>query len=254
MVTVRAGTRPARVVRRPPRALRWLRRLVVAVLVFAVLAVAGVGVGWLLTPTVEDAGARVTRFLAAHDAPALQGAVPPRIAEALIATEDSRFYRNPGVDPVSVLRAPVALVLQRDQGGATLEQQLAKNLYLGGRTGGLDSVAGAVLALKIDRSWTKAQILRMYFDDGYYGHGYYGLTDAARGYFGEEPGQLTWAQASLLAGLFQAPSAYDPLLHPAAARTRQGHVLDRLVATGALTRAQADVVAGRPWGLRSTAG
>jgi penicillin-binding protein 1A len=219
-----------------------------------VLAAAGVAVGWVLTPSVGNADARVARFLAAHDAPALQGAVPSRIARALIATEDSRFYSNPGVDPVSVLRAPVALVLQRDQGGATLEQQLAKNLYLGGRTGGLDSVAGAVLALKIDRSWTKAQILRMYLDDGYYGHGYYGLTDAARGFFGREPAQLTWAQASLLAGLFQAPSAYDPVRHPDAARTRQGHVLDRLVTTGALTTAEADAVAAESWQLRATAG
>ena len=66
----------------------------------------------------------------------------------------------------------------------------------------------------------------MYLDDGYDGHGFYGLTSAAEGYFGVQPAALTWSQASLLAGLFQAPSAYDPFRHPDAARTRQEHVLE----------------------------
>src|SRR5947208_1393325 len=79
-------------------------------------------------------------------------------------------------------------------------------------------VAEVVLALKLDRSWGKPEILRMYLDDGYYGHGFYGLTDATEGYFGVRPADVSWAQASLLAGLFQAPSAYDPLVHPDAAR------------------------------------
>jgi membrane peptidoglycan carboxypeptidase len=177
--------------------------------------------------------------------------VPERLAEALIATEDSRFRSNPGVDPVSLLRAPLALVTGEDQGGATLEQQLAKNLYEGGdNSGSREKFAEAVLALKLDRSSSKDEILRLYLDDGYYGHGFYGLTEATEGYFGVAPARLTEAQATLLAGLFQAPSAYDPLVHPDAARARQAHVLDRMVAVGALGRAQADAVAAQPWGLR----
>jgi membrane peptidoglycan carboxypeptidase len=112
--------------------------------------------------------------------------------------------------------------------------------------------AEVVLALKLDRTWSKQQILRMYLDNGYYGHGFYGLTAAAHGYFGVRPADLTWAQASVLAGLFQAPSAYDPIAHPDAARARQAHVLDRLVAVGALTRAQADAVARESWQLRAS--
>jgi penicillin-binding protein 1A len=175
--------------------------------------------------------------------------VPPRLAAALIATEDSRFLSTPGVDPLGMIREPLGAVTGRDEGGATLEQQLAKNLYEQGNDGLLAKGAEVVLALKLDRAWTKQQILRMYVDDGYYGNGFYGLTEAARGYFGVPPAALTWAQASLLAGLFQAPSAYDPVRHPAAARARQAHVLDRLVATGSLTRAQADAVARQSWGL-----
>jgi membrane peptidoglycan carboxypeptidase len=229
------------------RVLRTLLRAVVVVLVLGGLLLAG---GWVLTPSVGDAADRVAAHLTVHGARALQGPVPARIAAALTATEDSRFWSTPGVDPLGLVREPLGVVTGRDEGGATLEQQLAKNLYEGGGRGLQAKAEALVLALKLDRSWSKEQILRMYLDDGYYGHGYYGLTQAAEGYFGVPPADLTWARSSLLAGLFQAPSAYDPVVHPDAARARQAHVLDRLVATGHLTRADADAVAKEPWGLR----
>jgi penicillin-binding protein 1A len=221
--------------------------LVVLVVLGALLLAAG----WGLTPSVSDADALVAAHLAAHSAPALQGQVPAKIEAALTATEDSRFEHTPGIDPLGLIREPLGVVTGRDEGGATLEQQLVKNLYEGGSTAGLTAKAeNLVLALKLDRAWSKQQILRMYLDDGYYGHGFYGLTAASEGYFGVEPAQLDWAQASLLAGLFQAPSAYDPFAHADAARNRQQHVLDRLVATGALSRSAADAVAREDWGLR----
>jgi membrane peptidoglycan carboxypeptidase len=251
-VPVGTGTVPLRAVARPrpPRRPRRGRRLVRALLALVVVAALLGGAGWVLTPSVDDAPQQVAAFLAAHDAPALEGAVPSRLAEALIATEDSRFRSNPGVDPLSLLRAPWTLLTGQDPGGATLEQQLAKNLYEGGNNTGVEKVAELALALKLDSRFSKDEILRLYLDDGYYGHGFYGLTAATEGYFGVAPARLTEAQATLLAGLFQAPSAYDPLVHPAAARARQAHVLDRLVAVGSLTRAQADAVAAQPWGLR----
>jgi membrane peptidoglycan carboxypeptidase len=228
-----------------------VRRLLRSVLALTVLGLVVLGIGWMVTPSVDDAATRVAAQLDAHSAPALQGAVPLKMADALIATENSRFYSTPGVDPISVARAPIAVALNRDQGGATLEQQLAKNLYEQGSQSLTARAAEGVLALKLDASWSKAQILRMYLDDGYYGHGFYGLTSAAKGYFGVRPAAMTWSQASLLAGLFQAPSAYDPFRHSDVARARQAHVLDRLVAVGTLSRAQADRIAVEPWGLRS---
>jgi penicillin-binding protein 1A len=173
------------------------------------------------------------------------------VAEALVATEDSRYRSSPGLDPVALVKLPLALARGEDPGGATLEQQLAKNLYSGGSQDLAAKAEDAVLALKLDHAYSKDEILHMYLDDGYYGHGHYGLTAAAEGYFGVAPADLTWAQASLLAGLFQAPSDYDPVVHPAAARARQAHVLDRLVSVGTLSRAQADRVADEPWGLRT---
>ena len=203
-MAVGTSTVPVRVVARPRRRRRG-RRLLRGVLALLVLLAVLLGAGWVLTPSVDDAPQRVAAFLAQHDSPALAGAVPSRLADALIATEDSRFRSNPGVDPVSLLRAPWTLLTGQDAGGATLEQQLAKNLYENGDNSGLQKVTELFLALKLDSSFSKDEILRLYLDDGYYGHGFYGLTAATKGYFGVAPAKLTEAQASLLAGLFQAP-------------------------------------------------
>src|SRR5262249_51402611 len=95
------------------------------------------------------------------------------------------------------------------------------------------------LAIKLRYTYSQSQILRMYADVAYFGHGYYGLEAASCGYFGRPPGRLSWSQAAVLAGLVQAPSAYDPLRHPELARSGETHVIARLVATDVLTRRQA---------------
>ena len=231
---------------RRERVRRGLGRGLLAVLVLVALAL---GVGWVVTPSVDDADEQVTAFLMQHQEPALTVEPAPALLEALVATEDSSFYSNPGVSPTGVLRSFRGLVTGTDEGGSTLSQQLAKNLYLDGENGPVQKAEAVVLALKLDAAYSKTELLEMYLDDGYYGHDLYGLTAATQGYFGVAPDQLTWAQATLLAGLFQAPSAYDPLVHPELAKERQAHVLDRLVAVGDLTRRQADDIADDDWGL-----
>src|SRR6266568_1677498 len=129
---------------------------------------------------------------------------------------------------------------QPDQGGATLYQQLARMLYTPGGPGPAAEAEQAALGVKLAVSYPGAEILRMYSDIAYFGRGYYGLDEAACGYFGVPPAMLSWPQAALLAGLMPAPSVYDPIMHFAAARVREAHVLDRLAAVGALTQAQAD--------------
>jgi membrane peptidoglycan carboxypeptidase len=244
-------TAPARSrsVRRPRRAISFLRRLGRAVAALVVTLAVLLGIGWVLTPSVDDAQQIVSTELAANGATALQGDVPENLAAALIATEDSRFEHHVGIDAIGAVRAGWGALTGDDEGGSTLDQQLAKNLYAGGQQGVGDRVQSVVLALKLDAAWSKDQLLRMYLDDGYYGHGFYGLTAATEGYFGVEPADLSWPQATLLAGLFQAPSAYDPHLHPDLAAARQAHVLDRLVAVGTLSRTEADEIAAASWGL-----
>ncbi|SFD97517.1 penicillin-binding protein 1A [Blastococcus tunisiensis] len=228
---------------------RVLRRGVGLVVVLGLLLAVAFGVAWAVTPGVADAEQRVAERLAEHGGTPLAGELPSRVAAALLATEDSHFADHIGIDWRGALRAPVGLVTGTDQGGSTVHQQLARVLYEDGATDVVAKGRAVALAVKLDRAWTDEQILRMYLDSVYFGHGFYGISAAAEGYFGLPPDRLDWAQASLLAGLVQAPSAYDPFQHPERAAGRQAHVLDRLVAVGAFEPAEADDIASRQWGL-----
>jgi membrane peptidoglycan carboxypeptidase len=234
------------------RRYRWRRRVLVVLAVMALAPILGVAVLWPLTPSVAGAEQLVRERLAAHRAPELAALPrPDRVGQALIATEDSRFFRTPGIDPISVVRAGIAaLTGSGDTGAATLEQQLAKNLYFPQDDGLVSKMQEAELALKLDALYSKNDVLRMYLADVYFGHGLYGLLAAAHGYFGVAPAQLSWSQATLLAGLVQAPSAYDPLRYLSAGQQRQRHVLDRLVSIHVLSAAQADAAYAAPLGLR----
>ncbi|MDT0275190.1 biosynthetic peptidoglycan transglycosylase [Blastococcus goldschmidtiae] len=228
------------------RLLRHARRAAVAPLVVALLAL---GATWVATPGVADTRDRVDARLAAYAGTPLGEEIPPRIAAALLATEDSHFADHVGIDWRGALRAPLGLVSGTDRGGSTLHQQLARVVYEDGATDPLAKARAVVLALKIDRAWSNQDILRMYLDAAYFGHGFYGVGAAAEGYFGLSPAELDWAQATVLVGLVQAPSAYDPLVHPELAKARQAHVLDRLVDVGTLERADADRIAAASWRL-----
>lgn len=218
-----------------------------------VLGIAG-GIYMTSLPGVGDAEARVRAILAAHDDTPSAMPPPARLGEAVVAVEDENFYSNVALDILDGAgRAALALVQRGgDPGGSTIGQQLAKTLYPhGGGLGGTLEEIG--LAVKLSLHYSKAQILNMYLNSVYYGHGYWGDVAAACGYFGVSPRRLSWGQASLLAGLPQAPSAYDPERHPRLARRRQLHVLDQLVDNGDLSHAQADAALRQPWRLRRAA-
>lgn len=215
----------------------------------AVVIALGIGTGaWFLTPPVDDLNARVETSLAAHHAPPLNRLPDPdRVGQALIATEDSRFQSDWGVDPLGVLRGLSGAVTgDPAAGGASLDQQLAKMVYVPDSSSLPSKVEQVMLGVKIDATYSKAEILTAYLNEAYFGHGFSGVESASRGYFGVASAQLSWTQASLLAGLVQAPSAYDPVVHLARARERQRHVLDRLVVTGVLSRAEANAALAAP--------
>jgi penicillin-binding protein 1A len=204
----------------------------VCVLAFATLL--------LVTPSVSNAPALAQAFDRAHGAAYPGPLVPSRFAASLVATEDHRFYSEPGFDPIAIGRVIAGRVTgQPDQGGATLYQQLAKMLYTPAQAGVGVEVEQIILGVKLDLSYSKSQVMRLYADVAYFGHGYYGLAGASCGYFGVTPAGLSWPQAALLAGLVQAPTADNPIAHFTVARSREAHVLGRLAATGTLTQAQA---------------
>ncbi len=230
-----------------PKLRLWIRRLVVVASSFLAALALALAVLLMITPSVGGAQSIARAQARAHRAPFPGPPVPYRFAAALIATEDHRFYGEPGIDPIAIGRVVLAgLSRSGDQGGATLYQQLAKQLYTPGR-GGLGIEAEQVaLAIKLKFGYSAAEILRIYSAVEYFGHDYYGLAQASCGYFGLPPSAMSWPQAALLAGLVQAPSAYDPLVHPDLARARQLHVVARLVATGVLTSAKSRQVLAAP--------
>jgi membrane peptidoglycan carboxypeptidase len=227
--------RPRR--RWPRRLLRWLVALLVAVVL---LGGAAFGLLYVATPSVRSAPALARAMDRAHHVRYPGPRVPALFAESLVATEDHRFYSEPGIDVFAVARVAAATLTGHgaEQGGATLYQQLAKMLYTPGGSGVTTEIEQVMLGIKLDQAYSKAQILRMYADVAYFGHGYYGLAAASCGYFGTVPAGLTLPEAATLAGLVQGPSADDPIAHYARGRAREAHVLGRLVSTGKITPAQ----------------
>jgi membrane peptidoglycan carboxypeptidase len=198
-------------------------------------------------PGVGDAEARVEARLAEHGAVASALPPPARLAAAVVSTEDENFYAVPAFDVAAGAgRAAVAaLGTNEDPGGSTIAQQLAKLLYPHG-SGLLGTIEEIGLGVKLSLAYSHDQVLGMYLNAVYYGNGYWGDAAAAHGYFGVSPRRITWAEAALLAGLPQAPSAYDPEVHPALAKQRQRHVLDQLVVNGHLDPAAAARAARTP--------
>jgi penicillin-binding protein 1A len=204
----------------------------------------------IVAPSVANAPALARALDRAHHAAYPGPPVPERFAASLVATEDHRFYSEAGIDPFAIARATALhLTGKPSQDGSTLCQQLAKILYVPGRSGILAKGEQVLLGVKLALSYPRAEILQMYAAVAYFGHGYYGLQAASCGYFGIPPAALTWPQAALLAGLVQAPSGNDPLAHASSARARESHVLGRLAATGTLTQAQAERAYRQPLDL-----
>jgi penicillin-binding protein 1A len=230
-----------RVVRRHPL---WTAAAAVVLAAACLFAAA-----WLESPTPTDLGARVRTELGAPGRAVTLDDVSPLLREAVVATEDERFYRHHGIDLIGVARAlPYDLVhLSFAQGASTITEQVAKLLYLGGDDHSpWRKLEDAAVALKLESRYPKEQILAAYLNSAYFGHGATGIDAASRRYFGVAPARLTTAQASLLAGLVQAPSAYDPFAHPASARARQVDVLRSLVRDGELTETEAARALERP--------
>src|SRR5437588_7036103 len=167
------------------------------------------------------------------------GAYGPK---ATLAAEDRGFYQHPAVDAPALLRAAATDVVSGGvvEGGSTITQQLVKIELLGPERTVSRKLQEAFLAWAMERRYTKDQILEMYLNSVFYGHGAYGLTSATKTYFGRDrsPNDLTPAQAAFLAGLLEAPNGLDPKTNYDGARARQLYVLHGMVATGALDQAQ----------------
>lgn len=181
--------------------------------------------------------------------------IPPYLIEALLATEDTRFYSHRGIDPRGIARALLTNLrtLRRAEGGSTITQQLAKVLFLTPEKSLARKMKEILLAFQIEREYPKDKILEMYFNQIYFGHGAYGVEAAAQTYFGKSVDELNLAEAAMLAGLPRAPNTYSPIVDKERARRRRGVVLQRMVEEGFITTEQAEAAAAIPFDERAFA-
>jgi penicillin-binding protein 1A len=172
--------------------------------------------------------------------------LPPYLPQAFIAIEDRRFYSHHGVDPIGIVRALIANLMHHgvSQGGSTITQQLAKNLFLTPERTYQRKIEEAVLALWLERKFTKVQILDLYLNRVYFGSGAYGVEAAAQRYFGKSARQVTLAEAALLAGLVRSPSRLEPTRNPQGAERRAQIVLLAMVSAGLISERTAQTALG----------
>lgn len=231
------------------------RRALVGLAALVVVVFLGLcGAAWLASPTPSALDRRIATYLRGTGGRTLRlGQIPLILRRAVVATEDERFYSHHGIDVIGVLRAlPYDVThLSFAQGASTITEQLAKVLYLGGNDHNpWRKLEDGAVAWKLENRYTKATILAAYLNSAYFGDDAYGVRAAAKRYFATSARRLNPAQATLLAGLIQAPSLYNPLDNPQLARARQVQVLRSLVRSGYLTETSASAVLAQPLQLR----
>ena len=167
--------------------------------------------------------------------------LPQLYLNAVIAVEDHRFTQHGGIDLIAITRAALYDLAtgSLDQGGSTITQQVAKNLFFTQEKQFVRKVAEVFMAFALERSYTKGEILELYVNTIYFGDGYYGVYDACAGYFGKTPAEMTSYEATLLAGIPNAPSIYSLSANPDLAAQRQSYVVRQLVKYGYLTDEEA---------------
>src|SRR5262245_34118436 len=175
-------------------------------------------------------------------------AIPKLLVQAVVAAEDADYFKHGGVDYMGMARAFITNVLRGrvGQGGSTITQQVIKNLLLTPERTKKRKIQEIILARRLSEKLSKEDILALYLNQIYYGHGRYGCEEAARYFFGKSVKDVDLAEAALLAGLPQSPERLSPRKHPEAAKTRQRYVLGQMADHGFIARKEAERVAAQP--------
>ncbi|CUS88558.1 Transglycosylase, partial [Candidatus Kryptonium thompsonii] len=177
--------------------------------------------------------------------------IPKNLINALIATEDRKFYRHWGIDFDRVLKAMVKNILSFKirEGASTITQQLARNLYLSQELSLTRKIREAITAIQIERNYTKEEILEMYLNIAYFGMSAYGVESASFVYFGKSPRELTLAECALLVGMLRSPARYNPFEYPDRAIKIRDVVLKNMLITGFITEEEYEKARKEPLNL-----
>ncbi|WP_026960138.1 penicillin-binding protein 1A [Aliagarivorans taiwanensis] len=241
--------------------MKWLKRLLALGVFGLFCGIAGVlGLYFYFAPQLPDVstlrdvqlqtpmrvfsadGELISQFGEQRRIPLALDDVPEQMIQAVLATEDNRFYQHPGIDPIGITRAAVNLAVtgEKSQGASTITQQVARNFFLTREKTYIRKIKEIFLAIKIERELSKDEILALYLNKIPLGYRSFGVGAAAQVYYGKDVEELTLAQIAVIAGLPQAPSALNPIRSPERARERRRVVLGRMLTTGYITQAEFD--------------
>ncbi|HEX3031140.1 MAG TPA: PBP1A family penicillin-binding protein [Bacillota bacterium] len=203
----------------------------------------------------DSQGREIASLFEQNRVPVKLNQISPYMTKAIVAIEDARFYEHMGLDPIGIARAMLRNLKAGSvrEGGSTITQQTAKNLYLGMERTWTRKIREAVLTIQLERRYTKDEILDMYLNQIYFGHGAYGVEVAAQTFFAKPASELNLAESALLAGIPKGPNIYSPYRNFSAAKKRQLLVLQRMVELGKITQAEADKAAHQTLVLATSA-
>ncbi len=172
--------------------------------------------------------------------------VPETYKNATIAIEDHRFYSHGAIDVFTTARSFIENIRNKElsNGGSTITQQVARNMYFTQEKSFIRKVAELFVAVDLEKNYSKDEILEMYLNIIYFGDGYTGLKQASYGYYRKSPSKLSLAEQAMLAGIPNAPSIYSPNVNPELAKKRQQKVLDAMVKYGYISKAEANNISG----------
>ncbi len=164
--------------------------------------------------------------------------------DAVIAVEDHRYYEHGAIDPIGIARAFYTNIRdgQFDEGGSTITQQVAKNVVFNQDKTLLRKLGEIFAAHDLEKNYSKDEIFALYVNSSYFGDGYYSIYEASQGYYQKDPKDLNLSEASMLAGVPNAPSVYAPTVNPDLAKKRQKHVLTKMVEYGYITQEEANSI------------
>lgn len=170
------------------------------------------------------------------------GELPETYINAVIAVEDRRFYEHGAIDLIGIARAFYTNIRdgEFDEGGSTITQQVAKNIVFTQDQNVVRKLGEIFAAYDLEKHYSKDEIFAFYVNSSYFGDGYYTIYDASHGYYGKDPKDLNLAEASMLAGVPNAPSVYSPTVNPDLAKKRQKHVLNKMVENNYISQEEAD--------------
>lgn len=190
---------------------------------------------WSIEDAVKERVRRIPHYVSLDN-------IPRSLQQAVIAVEDARFYSHSGFDVMGIARAAVVNVEagEIEEGASTITQQLVKNLFLTSEPSFSRKAEELLLAMNVERHFSKNEIIELYLNTIYFGSNYYGIYDAAQGYFGKEPKDLTVAESAMLAGLPNAPSLYSPYVDFMLAKKRQLVVINAMANAHLLSEREAE--------------